>query len=235
LIYPGKLHLRYDAAMLQFFKRWLYWALDYVIALRWQVTAPFSSPGQLARPALGRPVLILPGIYERWTFMHHLVRALHLAGHPVYVVEVLGFNTGDVPPAAERVGRYLAEHALRDVVIVAHSKGGLIGKYVMAHCDPDHRVERMVAVATPFAGSRYAAWLWLHSLHIFAPANQVIRELARQTQVNDRIVSIYGVFDPHIPESSELPGATNIRLPVMGHFRILKEPAVMEAVLRYSK
>ena len=49
--------------------------------------------------------------------------------------------------------------------------------------------------------------------------------------MNDRIVSIFGEFDPHIPEGSALPGATNITLPTGGHFRILSDPATLKFVL----
>jgi pimeloyl-ACP methyl ester carboxylesterase len=48
--------------------------------------------------------------------------------------------------------------------------------------------------------------------------------MSRELTINSRITSIYGPFDPHIPEGSVLPGATNIELPVAGHFRILGDP-----------
>ncbi len=51
--------------------------------------------------------------------------------------------------------------------------------------------------------------------------------LARQIAVNKRIVSVFGEFDPHIPEGSELPGAKNVRLDTGGHFRILAHPRVL--------
>jgi pimeloyl-ACP methyl ester carboxylesterase len=56
-------------------------------------------------------------------------------------------------------------------------------------------------------------------------------ELAAAQAANSRVVSLYGAFDPHIPEGSELPGATNVELPVAGHFRILNRPETVRAVL----
>jgi hypothetical protein len=38
---------------------------------------------------------------------------------------------------------------------------------------------------------------------------------------------VYGRFDPHIPEGSELVGAKNVRLETGGHFRILAHPRVL--------
>jgi pimeloyl-ACP methyl ester carboxylesterase len=219
--------------MRHYLHRLLYRGLDYIEALRWQITGPYATPGELARPALACPVLILPGVYERWWFMNHIIRALHLEGHPVHIVEVLGYNTTEIPEAAARVARYIESRDLHGIKVVAHSKGGLIGKYLMAHHDPGHRVEQLVAVATPFAGSRYARYFLSRAVRSFAPEDAVIMELATNTAINHRIVSIYGHYDPHIPEGSSLPGATNVELPVMGHFRILKSPLVLEAVLRH--
>jgi pimeloyl-ACP methyl ester carboxylesterase len=167
------------------------------------------------------PVLIIPGVYENWQFMMPLIRSIHDAGHPVHVVTVLQRNKLDVPVAARLVAQHLEEAGLRDAAIVAHSKGGLIGKYAMLNLDPEGRISRMITVCTPFSGSRYAKYMLLPSLRIFSPSNALTLQLAREEAINSRITSIYGPFDPHIPEGSVLPGATNIELPTAGHFRIL--------------
>jgi hypothetical protein len=45
-----------------------------------------------------------------------------------------------------------------------------------------------------------------------------------------RVVSIWGWYDPHIPEGCFLAGARNIEVPVGGHFRILGSPTVLALV-----
>jgi pimeloyl-ACP methyl ester carboxylesterase len=178
------------------------------------------QPGSFHQGHLS-PVLIIPGVYENWQFMMPLIRSIHDAGHPVHVVTVLQRNKLDVPVAARLVAQHLEEAGLRDAAIVAHSKGGLIGKYAMLNLDPEGRISRMITVCTPFSGSRYAKYMLLPSLRIFSPSNALTLQLAREEAINSRITSIYGPFDPHIPEGSVLPGATNIELPTAGHFRIL--------------
>ena len=59
-----------------------------------------------------------------------------------------------------------------------------------------------------------------------------LRLLAEELRVNGRITSIWAEFDPHIPGGSRLQGATNVELPVQGHFRILGSPELLEAVER---
>ena len=210
--------------------RW--WALDYVYAGIGQTRAFLSR----ARPADFRsgaksPIVIIPGVYESWQFMRPLIQTLHDHGHPVHVVAKLGRNRRSLADAAATVASYLQRENLTGVIIVAHSKGGLIGKQLMTAADPDQRVSAMAAISAPFGGSRYARYWVVPSIRAFAPANAALRDLGLDHRVNDRITSIYGVFDPHIPEGSELAGARNIELRVGGHFRILGDPRTVRAVL----
>ena len=89
----------------------------------------------------------------------------------------------------------------------------------------------LVAVATPFGGSRLAGLFIVPSIRAFRPRNATIVMLGRESSVNGRIVSVFGPFDPHIPEGSALDGATNVRVPMAGHFRVLGSPATHRAVI----
>ena len=209
-----------------------WWALDYVYAVGRQLRSAVSrvSPDEFLS-GTGRPILVIPGIFEDWRFMLPLIRTLHDAGHPVHVVTVLQRNRLAVPKAAELIAGYLRDRDLTDTLIVAHSKGGLIGKYAMMALDPERRLVRLVAVASPFSGSRYAGFMLLPSLRALSPRSAVTLQLSREQRVNERITSIYGLFDPHIPEGSVLPGARNIQLDTGGHFRILAHEQTLKTVL----
>jgi hypothetical protein len=208
------------------------WLLDYRYAVSAQLRGAVSrtSPERYASGDLA-PVLIIPGIYESWHFMRPLIEALHEAGHPVHVVTPLNTNRRPVVPSAEIVAEYLRGRRLHGLVIVAHSKGGLIGKYLMSQLDPDRRVERMVAVSTPFSGSRYARYMVTPSLRDFRVKHPALLALSGDERVNGRVVSLFGRFDPHIPEGSILPGAENVRIDTGGHFRILSHPDTIRSVL----
>lgn len=213
-----------------------WWIADYAYAVVWQARAFFSrtDPGDFGSGE-GRPIVVLPGVYETWRFLQPLITELHDRGHPVHVITALGRNRWPVPRAAGHVAEYLQRHDLDDVVIVAHSKGGLVGKQVMADAAVGSRVRGMVAVASPFAGSVYGRLMLVPTLRAFSPSAPGILALAREAAPNAHIVSVYGEFDPHIPGGSELEGARNVRLETGGHFRILAHPRVIAEVVRLAE
>lgn len=214
----------------------LWWAEDYAYAGWRQLRGLTSrtSPEAYTHPTPARrpPVLLLPGVWETWRFLEPVARALCAAGHPVHVVAPFGLNRGSVPEMADLAAAQVIEADLRGVVIVAHSKGGLIGKSVMGRADTGDRVLGMIAINTPFAGSPYARWLPFRSIRAFLPDDEVLAALAAQRADHGRIVSVATCFDPHIPGGSELPGARNVRLATPGHFRSLTDPALVPLLRR---
>jgi hypothetical protein len=217
------------------FRRLAWWIQDYAYAVGCQARGSLSrTTADSFLSGERTPVVVIPGVFESWQFMLPLITALHRAGHPVHVVPALKRNRLDVRSSARLVADHVAAAGLEGVVILAHSKGGLIGKYLMLALDADRRIERMIAICAPFAGSRYARYLLIPSLHIFSPRNALTLQMAKEEAVNRRITSLYGLFDPHIPEGSILPGANNVQLPSAGHFRILGDPATRRAVLEQA-
>ncbi len=205
---------------------------DYPNALRFRVRAVRARavPASFAAGSR-RPVVILPGIYESWHYLRPIAERLNERGHPVHVIPALGMNRAPIPATAARVHAHLVERDLVGVAIVAHSKGGIVGKHLMALDDRDGRIDRLIAIASPFGGSAMARIAPNPALRAFLPSDPVIAGLAAERVVNARITSIYPAFDPHIPDGSALEGAQNVEVPVVGHFRILLQPAVIAAVL----
>ncbi|MDO8336850.1 MAG: alpha/beta hydrolase [Microcella sp.] len=204
----------------------------FVARSRWRSIRIGSTPPD---PGTGRaaPVLLIPGVFETWHYLEAIGDRLTAEGHPVHFLERLGLNRHPIEETAALVREHLEELDLRDVVIVGHSKGGLIGKQLMTVEDRDERISRLIAINTPFPGAplaRYTVSAWRE----FAPDRPVIRSLAQATEVNGRIVSIFSAFDQYIPGSSRLDGATNVKLPLVGHFRVLEDPLVLDEVARWA-
>jgi triacylglycerol esterase/lipase EstA (alpha/beta hydrolase family) len=207
-------------------------AVDYYWAYRLRFAALRKRDPAVLATGSNRPVLLLPGVYETWHFLESVGQHLNHRGHPVHVVPTFGRNLRPIAEMAELAGDYLEQHGLTDVAIVAHSKGGLIGKTLMLADDRGARIASMVAINTPFSGSDYAHLIPIRTLREFVPTHETIVTLAGNAEVNRHITSIYSSWDPIIPNGSLLDGATNLELPVTGHFRILDRPDLLAAVER---
>lgn len=180
------------------------------------------------------PVLLIPGVYETWQFLRPIAERLHEAGHPIHVLPALGYNAHPIVDSARMGQEYLRLADLRDVIVVAHSKGGLIGKHMMVVDDiepGERRIDRMIAVSTPFNGTALSRMGPNRALREFHPRRRTMRFLRAERDVNARITSIYARRDQYIPRGSKLEGAAeNLMLPFVGHFAILADPALLEAV-----
>jgi pimeloyl-ACP methyl ester carboxylesterase len=213
-----------------------YWSLDYAYIARRQLFGAISNTKALRyrNPDSTRPsIILIPGIYERWQFMKPIAALLRRHGYDVHVIEGLGYNRKDIESMAQVVQAYIDSVDNTDFTIVAHSKGGLIGKYLLTTANPAKKIHGMIALNTPFSGSRYAyLFLLFKSLRLFIPNSSILRLLSQNQTVNQSIISIYSKFDPHIPGGSKLEGAKNIQLDTHGHFRIVNEPKVHELLLK---
>jgi hypothetical protein len=145
-------------------------------------------------------------------------------------VPELGFNRHPIPEMAALLAAYVEHRDLRGVRIVAHSKGGLIGKLLLVN-DTAGRFDRLISINTPYLGSplsRFGLGPWRE----FSPTRPVIVELGENLEVNAHITSLYSEFDQYVPEGkSVLPGAENVRLPHIGHFRVLAVSAVIDEIV----
>ena len=170
------------------------------------------------------------GVYEPWHFLAAIGDGLNAAGHPVHVVPEIRYNRDSITAVAASAQRYLDSHDLHDVALVGHSKGGLIGKHMMAIDDVDHRITCLAAVVTPFGGSTMARFMMIRTLRAFMPTDATISTLAANLELNARITSVYGEFDPQIPGGSRLDGAVTVA-PDCRPLRLLADERVIRAVV----
>lgn len=178
------------------------------------------------------PIILIPGIYERWHALSVLAEPLSRNGHPIYSINNLGYNTRSIPETARIVREFIEKENLYNVIIIAHSKGGLIGKYLLAFKNQDQRIKKVIAIATPFGGSTIVRLIPHKAIKEFHPQSHIIKLLQAHSEVNHQIVSVYGTFDNYVrPLSScNLEGAKNIQVDVRGHNKILFDTKVKALV-----
>lgn len=178
----------------------------------------------------------LPGIHEDWRSLAVWAQALHEDGWDVRLLPELGAMTAPVPELAGRVGRLLERKDLRDVALVAHSKGGLVGASVMGSAQ-GVRVRGMVAVATPFAGSPVARLARLTpGFRELAPGSPALDEIAAIVPgIVDRILHVEAAWDQSVP-ACPLPGARrHAVLPLAGHESMMADPRAARAIARLAR
>lgn len=239
------------------------WATDYYhmikggLAMTIHINPPKHYLGHVLPEKA--PIIIIPGILLRWGSMKHLADKISHLGHPVYIVPQLKYNLHTIPTSAKivrtitihaipKLGHILpnlpsgakaimdivGKHNLQDAVIVAHSKGGLIGKYLLAHYNKDHRVKGMVAIATPFTGSALARLIPRNAFRELHENSKIIHDLEEHAAINHQIISVFPEFDNHIwaTKASYLDGALeNIQVNIYGHHKVLFNKDVEQKVL----
>lgn len=229
----------------------------------WHTTPPEHYLGYMLDGRV--PVVLIPGIMNRWGYMKSLGDKISLLGHPVHLVPELGNNISSIPESAkmldrvvsvlvphhqklhhikkgaEAVRRFIEQKDIKGVVLVAHSKGGLIGKYLLMHYNHDHRVLGLVAMAAPFSGSAIAKLFPHHAFKELHHDSDILQDLKRAGHVNERIISIYPEYDTHVwaEKKSFLDGALeNIELPLHGHSIVtsrLAQTAVIAGVEKLTR
>lgn len=198
---------------------------DWVIAGRDQLLAlrPEWEPADTAQvdaECSGRAIILLPGILESARYLRPMAHWFAAQGHVVHRLPALGWNLAGLQESVDAGFEALAALGVEDAVIVAHSKGGLIGKAMLLDPRSEPILRGMVAVATPFSGSKFwkrvqsNRWIRRSPLDLFHPENVLLVELSAADRVNAKIVSLAPEFDQMIPQGSELVGATNRTIPI---------------------
>ena len=178
------------------------------------------------------PIILIPGISNKWGFLKKLADTISHLGHAVYVVDELGSNLFDIPSSAKIVRTIIDENKLKKVILIGHSKGGVIGKYLLVHNNKDHKVIRLIAIAAPFSGTSIANHLPYKSFKELSPKSKIIQELDSNSKVNSKIISIMPEFDNHVwsEKGSHLEGALNIKVPIKGHHKIVFDKDVIKKI-----
>src|ERR1700727_1766670 len=130
----------------------IHWLIDYVSLARGTVQGYFykTPPPHYKIPpnAKKTPLILLPGLSLRWGFLKSLGDFLTKNGYPIYLVPALKNNVTSVEESAKMVREIIEKNNLHTVVIIGHSKGGIVGKYLLIHLNNDDRVKGIIALAT---------------------------------------------------------------------------------------
>ncbi len=214
------------------------WAIDYAyMANGWRMMYQHRKPPKhyLGHVINGKnPVILIQGVTLKWGFMKKLGDAISLAGHPVYIAPELGHNLDSVPNQAKLIEQIILDNSLQNVVIVAHSKGGLIAKHLLNNSPVSPKIKKIIAIATPFHGSNLTKYLIGKPFKELHPNSETVQNLNSKCDLDKKICTITPTFDNHVwhPKQTKLNSASeNITLPIKGHHKIIFNQKTIQTIL----
>lgn len=190
--------------------------------------------------ASGTPIVLVHGIVDNRSAFALLRRTLRRRGYGRITTVNYSPLTSDVRKAAGQLSRHVervcAQTGYEQVFIVGHSLGGVIARYYVQQLGGDERVNTVITLGSPHAGTQVARLLPLKVTRQLRPDSEVMRELAGPANCSTRFVAIYSDRDevvvPNRSARLEHPDLEVIRVLVhgVGHLSLLVDRDVVHTV-----
>jgi pimeloyl-ACP methyl ester carboxylesterase len=187
------------------------------------------------------PVVLVHGLVDNRSIFTVMRRSLRRRGF----AQVCTWNYSpllrDVESAAAALGTHIEricqETGHDRVHVVGHSLGGLVARYLVQRLDGDRRVESLVTLGTPHAGTRLAHVLPTPLVRQLRPGSPLLRELAEPAPgCRTRITAVYSDLDQVLVPSRvgrcDHPDlqARNVLVRGVGHMSLPIHRAVVDEV-----
>lgn len=187
------------------------------------------------------PVVLVHGMVDNRSVFAVMRRSLRRRGF----AQVCSWNYSplvrDVQSAAVALGAHIEricqETGHDRVHVVGHSLGGLVARYLVQRLGGDQRIDSLVTLGTPHAGTLWAHVLPTPLVRQLRPGSALIRELAEPAPVcRTRVTAVYSDLDQMLVPSTvgrcEHPdlGARNVLVRGVGHMSLPIHRAVVDEV-----
>lgn len=191
----------------------------------------FTKPSENWNLGTKGNIILLPGFAETWVFLKTIADNLNSLGYRIFLVNSLGRNAGPIETSITIVKDFIENNQLQDIILLSHSKGGIIAKILLDDPKYSKIIKQSICVAVPYGGS-ILGYLNIFSLNQLSPKSDIIKRINCSNGENLKVINIYPKLDNHvIPNKSLfLDGAKNIRIDIIGHTRILETKATIEAI-----
>jgi len=146
--------------------------------------------------------ILIPGFLGSWYYLRKTGNFLNNLGYKIHIVTSIERNIYPISYGVNEIKKYILKHNLSKLIIVAHSKGGIISRLLLQDTEMEKRVK------------------------------EEIKEVNKNQNGIKKIINIYPEADPYvIPNKSlYLEGARNIQVNIVGHVNILNSPITLEKI-----
>jgi len=202
----------------------------------------------------GDTVVLIHGFWQTRAVMRNLEVRLRADGYRAISFELGGFlgnfNSRGIPylarQIADRLERLAERGDLGTVHVIGHSKGGLVGRYLISRLGWHRRVRSLVTLGTPHHGTPTAliglvgfTGLVSRSVWQMLPQSSLLDDLHEHpVPESTRFVSIYSRSDIICPGAysrlTDADGADvhNLVVNGLGHMELVDDPWVYGLILR---
>lgn len=190
--------------------------------------------------ASGTPIVLVHGIADNRSAFAVLRRTLRRRGYGRITTVNYSPLTSDVRRAAQHLSRHIErvcdQSGYEQVFVVGHSLGGIIARYYVQLLGGDARVNTLITLGSPHAGTHAARLLPLPVTRQLRPGSELMTQLAEPTDCSTRFVAIYSDCDevvvPSRSASLEHPdlSVTRVRIHGVGHLSLLVHRDVIHTV-----
>lgn len=140
---------------------------------------------------------------------------------------------------AVRVDEICEQSESEQVIIIAHSMGGIVSRFYLDHLGGNNRVSKLITIGSPHHGTHTAdtvPFLGENVRQMRIRSNSWLKELnsSETKPAETPITSIYSYHDDIVvpQESSKLKNAKNVAFSGLGHFNLLFSRSIQDLIYR---
>ncbi|MGX7680965.1 esterase/lipase family protein [Jatrophihabitans sp. DSM 45814] len=190
--------------------------------------------------ASGTPIVLVHGIVDNRSAFAVLRRTLRRRGYGRITTVNYSPVTSDIRTAAAALARHVERLCIQtgyeQVFVVGHSLGGIIARYYVQCLGGDQRVNTLITLGSPHAGTKTA---WLAPFKVarqLRPGSDLMRELAAPADCRTNFIAIFSDRDevvvPGRSARLEHPdlSVTRVGIRGVGHLSLLVDRDVVHTV-----
>lgn len=202
---------------------------EYLLIFRFRYLPSRYSFKPSSKPEFSRVAIFLIGFNENNKFLEKLEELFRINN---YIVHYPKYDThSKVEICFESVRNFIIENDCKDVIILGHSKGGLIARYCLLDDHTKDHVSKVITIATPHKGTIFGK-LRLFSLSEVSSKSKLLEFLDNDSNLRSKLFNFYPRVDNHvIPNRNlSLENATNNEINIVGHTRILESEDLLQEI-----
>jgi pimeloyl-ACP methyl ester carboxylesterase len=194
----------------------------------------------LRGPGSKLPVLFIHGIFHNRSTFAWLKQRLYSKGFRQFKEVNLLTSIHPIPRLAEQVARetrlLIKKYNVPQVDIIAHSMGGVIGRYFVQLLGGDGLVRNLITLGTPHRGTEWSRYSIIPHIRELTPQSRTLELLNDcPPPKHTRAIAVSGDLDIVIrpKDCTWWDGVRNIHLSRVGHAGLLFSTRVLDIILSH--